>query len=168
MNISKRNSREIKTIKNNLEVYQKNINLGLEALKKMEILSEALNKEEKEINNYRNENNRIENEMLKALGMEERARDTLVENFYILKEKNEFLKISKNDLDKIIELIKKYEGLIEAGEIKKILEKNYNLKNQEFQHTKLELEHIKKLRIKEYEIESKELEQLKNMEVVFP
>ena len=58
--------------------------------------------------------------------------------------------------------------MIEAGEIKKILEKNYNLKNQEFQHTKLELEHIKKLRIKEYEIESKELEQLKNMEVVFP
>ena len=158
----------LETIKNNLEVYQKNINLGLEALKKMEILSEALNKEEKEINNYRNENNRIENEMLKALGMEERARDTLVENFYILKEKNEFLKISKNDLDKIIELIKKYEGLIEAGEIKKILEKNFNLKNQEFQHTKLELEHIKKLRIKEYEIESKELEQLKNMEDSVP
>lgn len=159
---------KLESIKNNLEVYQKNINLGLEALEKMKKLSEDLEKEEEEVNSYRNERDRIEDETLKAQGMEERARDNLVENFYILKEKNEFLKISKSDLDKIIELIKKYEGLIEAGEIKKILEKNYNLKNQELQQEKIELEHIKTVKTREYKIELKELEELKNMEDSVP
>lgn len=159
---------KLESIKNNLEVYQKNINLGLEALEKMKNLSEDLEKEEEEVNSYRNERDRIKDEMLKAQGMEERARDNLVENFYILKEKNEFLKISKSDLDKIIELIKKYEGLIEAGEIKKILEKNYNLKSQELQHSKMDLEHAKIVKTREYEVELEELNKLKNLEDNIP
>ena len=105
-----------------------------------------------------------EDELQKAVLLEDGARDSLIDDFYTMKDQNEFLKLSKNDLEKIIELVKKYEGLIEAEEIKRVVEKNYNSKNQEFQGEKLNKNHLLKIKTEEYDREIEELNRLKELE----
>lgn len=161
-------SQKIKRIKSNLEVYHKNIKLGLEILKAFKILEEELDIKEQELNVCSIKYENVKDELIEASKMETQARDNLTEEFYILKERNEFLKISKNDLENIVNLIKKYDGLIEAGEIKKILEKNYNLKLEDLNQEKNEYKYKKITLEKDLEKEKTELEILKNMPEKIP
>lgn len=158
----------LKKIQNNLEIYHKNILEGLEALKILEEVKAELEKAERDIEKYRLRKDEEFEEREKAIRLEEKARDELVEKFYILKENNEFLKISKEELEKISELIGKYKGTIEAGEINKILEKNYNLKNQELYEEKFQTKGLKDGREKLYQEELVELEKLKNQKETVP
>ena len=157
-------SKRIEEVKNNLEVYREQIDLGLEALK---IYRELLNKSgevESRVNNIKLEMESKEDELQRAILLEDGARDSLIDDFYTMKDQNEFLKLSKNDLEKIVELVKKYEGLIEAEEIKRVVEKNYNSKNQELQEEKLNKNHLLKIKTEEYNREIEELNRLKELE----
>ena len=156
--------KKIEEVKNNLEVYREHIELGLEALKIQKELSTKIGELENRVNNLKLEMEYKEDELQKAVLLEDGARDSLIDDFYTMKDQNEFLKLSKNDLEKIIELVKKYEGLIEAEEIKRVVEKNYNSKNQEFQGEKLNKNHLLKIKTEEYDREIEELNRLKELE----
>ena len=157
-------SKRIEEVKNNLEVYREQIDLGLEALKIYRELSNKRGEVESRVNNLKLEMESKEAELQKAILLEDGARNSLVEDFYTMKGQNEFLKLSKNDLEKIVELVKKYVGLIEAEEIKRVVEKNYNSKNQELQEEKLNKNHLLKIKTEEYDREIEELNRLKELE----
>ena len=157
-------SKRIEEVKNNLEVYREQIDLGLEALKIYRELSNKSGEVESRVNNLKLEMESKEAELQKAILLEDGARNSLIEDFYTMKGQNEFLKLSKNDLEKIVELVKKYEGLIEAEEIKRVIEKNYNSKNQELQEEKLNKNHLLKIKTEEYDREIEELNRLKELE----
>lgn len=157
-------SKRIEEVKNNLEVYREQIDLGLEALKIYRELSNKSGEVESRVNNLKLEMESKEAELQKAILLEDGARNSLVEDFYTMKGQNEFLKLSKNDLEKIVELVKKYVGLIEAEEIKRVVEKNYNSKNQELQEEKLNKNHLLKIKTEEYDREIEELNRLKELE----
>lgn len=114
---------KFKTVKDNIEIYRDNIHSALEVLRKYKILSETLEKNEEEFSYLIKEKEKIQEENKNAEKLETEARDRLIEQFYVLKDDNEFLKISKGELEKIEELIVKYEGFLEREEIVKILEK---------------------------------------------
>ena len=159
---------KIEIVRNNIEIYKENIHSALEILRKYKILSENLERCEEEFSYIMKEKDKAYEENQKAEELEDRARDNLIEKFYVLKENNEFLKISKSELEKIEELIKKYEGLSEGEEIKKILEKNYNLKNQELSQEKIRLNFEKEKTGEELKKEITELESLKNKKETAP
>lgn len=159
---------KFKTVKDNIEIYRDNIHSALEVLRKYKILSETLEKNEEEFSYLIKEKEKIQEENKNAEKLETEARDRLIEQFYVLKDDNEFLKISKGELEKIEELIVKYEGFLEREEIVKILEKNYNLKNQELSKQKIELDFEKRKTEKELEKEITELEKLKNRKETIP
>lgn len=161
-------NKKIEEVRNNLEVYREQIDLGLEALKKYKELSIKNGEAESRVNNIKLEMESKEDELQKAILLEDGARDSLIEDFYTIKDQNEFLKLSKSDLEKIVELIKKYEGLIEAEEIKRIVEKNYNSKHQELQEEKLNKNHLLKIKSEEYDREIVELNRLKKLEEEAP
>ena len=159
---------KFKTVKDNIEIYRDNIHSALEVLKKYKILSENLEKCEEEFSYLVKEKEKAQEENKNAEKIETEARDKLIEQFYFLKDNNEFLKISKSELEKIEELVAKYEGFLEREEIIKILEKNYNLKNQELLKQKTELDFEKRKTEKELEKEITELEKLKNKKETTP
>ena len=142
-------------MENNIAIYWKN-NLQNTSNKSGEV--------ESRVNNLKLEMESKEAELQKAILLEDGARNSLIEDFYTMKGQNEFLKLSKNDLEKIVELVKKYEGLIEAEEIKRVIEKNYNSKNQELQEEKLNKNHLLKIKTEEYDREIEELNRLKELE----
>lgn len=159
---------KLEETKNNLKVYSESIEKGLELLTKLRNLSNEVGEKEEKLNNLKLEKEDKEAELQNAIFLESTARDNLIESFYFLKEKNEFLKVSKNELDILTNLVKKYTGLVEAEEIKRIFEKNYNIKKEEFQNEIQELKNQKNIKEKEYVEENEELRKLKNMSEKMP
>lgn len=155
-------------LKLKLKEYQSNIAAGLSALKELSTIEESWNQLEEELSKLKL-NAEVKREQLQlAEGMEQQSRDALMEAYYILADQAVELKLTKEALQSISDIIIRYSGPRDAGGIQKITGSAYESRRRSL----LDSELVCRKRAEElatvYEKELEELERLKTMKAPTP
>lgn len=103
----------IREVVNIFEIVVNKIEIAFSVLKEEEEIVKTLNICEEEYDRLNSNKNDIEKSYKIALEMEEKEKDDLIEKYYIIKNRNEFLKISKDELEKIANVEKEYKKVVE-------------------------------------------------------
>lgn len=151
-----------------LEIYSDKLAKALEILKAEKEVAKILNECEEEYDRVAQEKIELEQNYNMTLDMEEREKDRLIEKYCIIKDRNEFLKIKKDELEQIIEYIKEFDILRSPKEITNIFYKNYTKKLTELDFEKRELIYRRDEKSREKERVILEIENLKNQPEVTP
>ncbi|WP_294762806.1 SbcC/MukB-like Walker B domain-containing protein [uncultured Fusobacterium sp.] len=152
----------IREVVNIFEIVVNKIEIAFSVLKEEEEIVKTLNICEEEYDRLNSNKNDIEKSYKIALEMEEKEKDDLIEKYYIIKNRNEFLKISKDELEKIVSFIKDFSTIKTPKNITDIFYKNYREKFEETELERRELVYKKEKRLKEQDEVLQKLESLRN------
>ena len=155
-------------IRNALKAYAAAIEKGLGALREASQVEVVWNSVEEELSRLNLNKERCEDQLKTAESMETQCRDSIVEAFYILSEGYQELMITRQELNRIIPFVMKYEGAKDLGEIKKIINDIYNRKSVKLLELQIKGKKDREDLNKQYQDALAKLEELRTMKSPIP